>query len=510
MGPPLRCSLAGSPPITTIFQLDISLKDAQGLGDRAHYAGETGAKAVDKSSSFAFRRRSSAGVARGSAHRERRPMTFAFLVNARSLTITDAFFRASRAGGYLFPPDRPTAAVVAALSTHRRRFVLADNGAFNEIGRLARTASAITGPDRWDQILDALRTAADGIDSVAQLTVQLSVAPDAIIGAEDITLAVWLRAGVDEARLRVRRREVARRNVRVASRGAALQQQLAPAEVLTVASAHDYDTANDAGRAFAEAGIRGAAIGFGAFMADDRWAATAKVAGRSRSLGRSLPFRYPRTALVSRGFFDGWNQTGLPAPERFHFLGLGAPIMLPIAALPAMACAAVSFDATSPIKDAVEGTLSVTRPAALKVRTWKVAEAIARGDRTGWSCPCRFCKTFTAAHPFHLDAIRSARSASARPFVSADLRPGASLGSAAPLFRIGTDVLAREAEQARIGHNHWVLGTLTRRLTKRAHDLESIVEISVRQYEANAGAPHYAAAVRLAYEISRPNGHPWS
>jgi hypothetical protein len=432
-----------------------------------------------------------------------------FLVNARSSTITADFYERSAAGGFLFPPDRPTRALTRFLSTSRV-LVLSDNGAFDTIGRLAKNAPLATGTDRWAAVVRDIRAAARLVDPIAQLPTQLSVKPNAIIGIEDITLATWLRSGVDEGKLRALRAEIRRRNVGVAARGVALQQQLTPVQVLTVASAHDYDTAQDAGVAMANAGVRAAAVGFGAFMADDGWTSTAKVHGRVRKLGRLLPSRYLRTALVARGFFDGWATTGQSPPDRFHFLGLGAPIMLPLAALAASACREVSFDATSPIRDATEATLYVSRPASLKVRTWKVADAMSQPKGTRWSCPCSFCRTFTSQHPFDLAALRQLRAAGGPGLSAADLRTGGRLADIAPLFRIGGGALGRSAEAARIGHNHWVLGTMARRLTTASHDLEPWVARHVADYRANAGADHFAEAVRLAFEITRPAGDFWS
>ncbi len=435
-------------------------------------------------------------------------MRCSFLVNARNSTISADFYERSAAGGFLFPPDRPTRALTRFLATSRI-LVLSDNGAFESIGRLANSAALTTSPDRRNTAVRTIRAAAKSVDPIAQLPVQLSVNPNAIIGIEDITLAAWLRSDVDETQLRGLRAEIRRRNTRVAERGVALQQRLAPVQVLTVASAHDYDTARDAGVAMADAGVRAAAIGFGAFMADDGWASTAKVSGRVRRLGRLLPSRYLRTALVARGFFDGWTTTGQPPPDRFHFLGLGAPIMLPLAALAASACPQVSFDATSPIRDATEATLYVSRPASLKVRTWKVAEAMARPQGTKWSCPCSFCRTFTSLHPFDPIALRQLRAAGGPNLSAADLKAGGRLADITPLFRIGGGAVGRSAEAARIGHNHWVLGTMARQLTTASRDLEPWVARHVARYRANAGAGHFAEAVRLAFEITRQGGDFW-
>jgi hypothetical protein len=338
--------------------------------------------------------------------------------------------------------------------------------------------------------------------------VQLAVHPDAIIGAEDITLAVWVRARLSEPILRARRGEIADRNARTAHRGLDLVARLPNIQVINVASAHDYDSAHDAGEKFAAAGLTAAAMGFGAFMADDQWVSSVVVRGHARRLPRSLPMRYIRTALVSRGFFDGWASVR-GAPTRFHFLGLGAPIMLPLAALSARDCPQLTFDATSPIKDAVGGSLYVSRPAPLTVRTWKVADRLASSTSDRWTCPCGFCRSFVKAHPFDLEAARTLRLSRAAPYTSDDLRADQPLGKAMPLFRIAVDPLGRKAEQSRIGHNHWALGTLANKLTESAANLESYVEKHVTSYEQNAGATYFADAVRLAFEIVRARGTFW-
>ena len=101
-------------------------------------------------------------------------------------------------------------------------------------------------------------------------------------------------------------------------------------DYLPVASAQDYDSAYDAGREFAAAGLTAAALGFGAFMNDDTTTRQIKIRGRTRRVDPAMPTRYLGTALVARGFWDGWHAERNDAPERFHFLGLGAPIMIAI------------------------------------------------------------------------------------------------------------------------------------------------------------------------------------
>lgn len=422
---------------------------------------------------------------------------FSFLVNARPSTLSREFLSGMYAGGILFPPDRATAATVAALAgPWRRRFVLADNGAFDAIGRIA--ASLPTSADNAAKI-KAVRMAAGAVDSNSQLTEQLAVRPDAVIGPEDITLACWLRAGVGETDLVQRRNELRRRNSSVARRGSNMQAAHPELTVYTVASAHDYDSAFDAGQALGDEGVRAVAMGFGALMADDSWATRIKHRGRWLPLPRALPMRYLRTAQAVRGFFDGWAASGSTAPNRFHFLGLGAPVVLPVSAYAARSVPRVTYDATSPIKDAAQGTLYVSEPAQLKVRTWNVLERMVLDPEHRWNCPCQFCRAFCLVHP--IDEARIQMLASRRrPLTPGDLRVGRVAAQAVPLFAVGPGPLGRAAEEARAGHNHWIVGLTLRRLSA-AVDLRAAAAADVADYAANAGAAHFGQSVALAWDL---------
>lgn len=406
-----------------------------------------------------------------------------FLVNARPSTLGSGFLDDARAGGYLFPPDAASRPVVEALRA-TRRFVLSDNGAFELIGQLTRDVGRP--PD-----LAALGRRAAGSAVMQQLPEQMAVRPQAVIGPENLTVAVWLRAGADEATLRGRRSAIRRRNEQVAQRAAELASRLPGVRVLGVASAHDHDSAADAGRAFAAAGLRDAAMGFGAFMADDSWAADVKVGGRTRPLPRALPTRYVRTAAIAAGFFATWGSVG----RHFHFLGLGAPVMLPLVVLAGRDVELLTFDATSPIKDAVDGTWYVEKPAALKVRTWRVAERVLRGGAT-WDCPCPFCRRFLAVRPLDLSRARAVQGDA--PVTVADLAPAGRLSEPLSLFAVGR----RPSEEARMGHNHWVLGRLTAELsTTDSSRLAAVVQRRVGAYVDHAGAAPYSDAVRLGHQL---------
>jgi hypothetical protein len=234
---------------------------------------------------------------------------------------------------------------------------------------------------------------------------QRAVSPTRLIGAEDISMAIWLALDIEPAYVGFPRRSYRRLNEAVARTAVREIEELSGAGAAgyyAVASAVDYNTAYDAGRVFADAGLTHAAIGFGAYMADDHSSDYVIVGRRRVDFGARMPNRYLRTALVARGFWDGFRTSSTAAPHGFHFLGLGAPIMLGLVALAGWGTELLSFDATSPIRDAVEGTLYVSAPAPLKLRTRRIAKQLASGEREEWDCPCPFLWAIRGRAPIRL------------------------------------------------------------------------------------------------------------
>jgi hypothetical protein len=220
-----------------------------------------------------------------------------------------------------------------------------------------------------------------------------------------------------------------------------------------------------------------------------------------------MPNRYLRTALAARGFWDGYRKQAGSPPEGFHFLGLGAPIMIGIAALSAWGSADLTFDATSPIKDAVEGTLYISKPAYLKIRTQKSALRLASGTGLKWDCPCPFCKDFTNKHPFDYEEGNSwYKKMKPADVTAADLSPDGALYKAYPLFSEPHGGELRKAVTfTRMGHNHWALEDILARLRKNATSLAKLkkhIEGVVSDYEANTSSNQFGDAVRFAYKLA--------
>jgi len=462
-----------------------------------------------------------------------------FAINARPETVAARFRGTLKSWGYLVPPSGLTKGLRKSIEGLIKADVpiIVDNGLFDDITRISNElAAGISGTKAalaaeearlgrtpaWRDLTKSIAKkrlkladllavearVARGMD----LLDQLALGTNGVIGAEDITAALWLRAGLDSPAMPMARQELRRRNRAVATAASKTVKSL-PAKVrptyLPVASAFDYDSAYDAGEAFAAAGLRGAAMGFGAFMADNSFTDRIVVNRSTRRLHRPLPMRYLRTALVARGFWDGWRESAGQAPRRFHFLGLAAPIMVPLVAVAARGTPLLSFDATSPIRDAVEGTLYSSVGAYLKIRTRKLAWRLATGQLRSWSCPCGFCHAFARQYPF--DYVRGRRWGSDHPnsedVGAATLQPGGDLYTAYPLMSEPRGGERRKAvSYARSGHNHWVVSEVMRDLRKHGKSratLEKHVARIVDLYQRATSDSHFAEAVSLGFDIVR-------
>jgi hypothetical protein len=458
-----------------------------------------------------------------------------FAVNLRVDTATDAVVSALRPWGWLAAPGNASQAAVR-FANQSGRELIADNGNFARIGRIAtahraegrRLRAEVTRLERTigrsaqrRDLPASLATAFDllaatvvtesGVAAVADqllLDRQLKMRPTRLIGVEDLVMAALLAVHIEpqyldwpRARWRTINRDVARRAAKIAR---------APAEVVdrvyTVASALDHASAFDAGREFARAGIVRVAMGFGAYMSDDYSEDRVRLGRRTVVFGEELPMRYIRTALVARGFVDGYRAVAGTPPQAFHFLGLGAPIMLGVVAVAAAGIGTVSFDAMSPIRDAVEGTLYSHRGAYLKIRTRAIARRICDGERS-WHCACPFCTTFAAANPSDEAAARAWGAAHPGVAVPAQaLRPVGELYGALPLLAEPAGGSQRRAvSEARAGHNQWVLTRICAQLqpAARAGRLEAHVGRVVERYERATNSPRFARAVRFGFDVAR-------
>jgi hypothetical protein len=466
--------------------------------------------------------------------------SYRFVVNLRSDTFAEPFRDLIPTPAYLLSADHATPAMRGLAGGVRAQDLdlFADNGNFNLIGQTA----AVFG-DRAGEVLQKVRSAEGGLGHRARRgelpaplrneatdlawevrrfardlsgegdgarDIQLELDPSHLIGVEDISMACWLAMNLEPTYLDIDRGDYRRQNESVVRNTGArlrdLPQRLAR-NYYPVASAVDYNTAFDAGRAFGRAGLHRAAMGFGAYMADDHYTDHAYIGLRRLDLAEPMPQRYLRTALAATGFWAGYRGETGRAPYGFHFLGLGAPIVMALVALAAWGSRDLTFDATSPIRDAGEGTLYLTRPTYLKVRTRSAAERLTSSPDETWACPCPFCKRFVRAHPYDYPEGRRRWEATGRSTVeAADLRPGGALYEAYPLLsEPDPGDLRLEVNLARSGHNHWALEGITEELEDAATSRESLLDFVdwvVSVYEQKTNSSHFARSVRFGFQLA--------
>jgi hypothetical protein len=471
---------------------------------------------------------------------------YRFVVNLRSDTFAEPFRDSIPTPAYLLGANKATAGMRDLASGVREQGLdlFADNGNFELIGRTeahfrdraqevlrkVRTAEARLGrrarrgdlparlrKEATDLAWEVRRFAKDLIgEGDRARDVQLGLGPTHLIGVEDISMACWLALDLEPPYLEVDRGDYRRQNETVARNAEArlrnLPRRLAR-KYYPVASAVDHNTAFDAGQAFADAGLSRAAMGFGAYMADDHYTDHAYIGRRRLDLSEQMPQRYLRTILAATGFWAGYRSRAGRAPYGFHFLGLGAPIVMALVALAAWGSRDLTYDATSPIRDAGEGNLYLTRPTYLKVRTRRAAERLTSSPDERWECPCPFCKRFVQAHAFDYMEGRRRWEATGRSTVgAADLRPGGALHEAYPLLsEPDPGELRTDVNLARSGHNHWALVRITEELGQASTSRESLrdfVDWVVSVYEQKTNSSRFARSVRFGFQLADGGASP--
>ena len=467
------------------------------------------------------------------------PCSFQFMVNLNADTASTQFQERLGPEGYLLAPANISPAIIKTVKSiaGENKKIFIDNGNFSLIGDLADEYR-----DQADKVLAPVRAfekkhkrkpssqemSAPAIHAIKELALQVqarchqlvpygktvisrqtSVDGTHFIGCEDITMATWLCLDLEHDYLGLLRDDYRSLNHRVAEQAAKLAKTLEKRiadNYYPVASAVSYDTAFDAGQEFALAGIVKVAMGFGAYSADGNFCDTVVIKDRRVALPEPLPARYLRIVLVARGFWEGYRAVAGKSPQAFHFLGLGTPLFMALCALAAQTTWEVTFDATSPMKDAAEGTLYVSKPAFLKIKTTAAAKRLVTDSTARWDCPCPFCRNFVKQYPFDYQAgVGGWKEKGRNSVVSDDLKPNGVLFKALPLFsEPNAGPLRKAVSFARMGHNHWVIGEMTDQLTDAAKKgaVDAFVKKVITGYSDRAKSQIYSRAARCALELA--------
>ncbi len=469
-----------------------------------------------------------------------------FLFNLRKETYNDAIITCLNPRGYLLAPKYATKVNKKYIDSLRftDKIVLIDNGNFSLINTIRKKYKkksrelwlkiqaiekqnnhSIYTKDVPDYLRKEYKSLAKkvrkDVKALAKngdiyLEEQLKLSPTHIIGVEDITMATWLSLNIEPEYVKFSRKKYRNYNKYV-TKLALNRLNILPSSLsenyYPVASAVSYNTAYDAGKIFAQANIKKISMGFGAYMADNNWIDHFYIGRKKIQLPDKVPNRYIRTVLVMKGFLEGYKSVANKSPKAFHFLGLGAPIMIPLVVTCSWKVKNLTFDATSPIKDATKGgTLYTSKPAFLKVRTRKVAFRLASDENIKWDCPCPFCQDFIQNYPFKYDLAHAWFKEEKRKKVTAkDLRPRGALYKAFPLFSEPKSSKLRNAiNHTRIGHNHWILTSLMKSLRKNGNtkgEITQLVSKIVEDYSTHGGSKRYIAAIKFSFDLLSDEHH---
>lgn len=390
-----------------------------------------------------------------------------------------------------------------AESAHRRRLAAVRAGTYPRPGTLPEDVTAA-----YDRLARDVEVAAvvPPEDAAAALVAQRALDPVYLIGPESLAVSVLLAVGVQPEYLS-EPYGLAQRGAALAIRGAKEAESARSPSVFATLHAWDYHSAVAAGADAAKMELTGIATGLGGALQDRSFVDFRIEHGRVVELGAAVPRPYLRVIEIAAGLHVGFVQATGTRP-RFHALGAGSPIVLPLLALLGDIDTYTATDSTSPIVDAWTSpttSLYVANPAPAKLKATQLAQRWLE-DGVGLVCACAACRTFNRAYPPRLDAARDWWMSEGRPAIARTHLTGGPLATFFPLLGdVEEPRQRRAAAMARVSHNHAVLRGVELRLRAAARRgrLTAAVEAIVQRYLAGPADPGWKAAVSAASEVAR-------
>ncbi len=315
------------------------------------------------------------------------------------------------------------------------------------------------------------------------LSGQAAVEPDFFMCLEDLTIPLLTILGIDPACTGRQRRSFVKMqsgSIRLAEE--VLGGRLGAFHGLPYATLHGYDYESAfqaAGKAGTIAGLQGVATGLASFLNDREYVNGYRFKGRWVWIKnrQNIPRRYLRAMLVTLGMIDGFAAQRGAAP-RFHALGAGSPILLPLLALCASGSPFFSADSTAPEKNASMGKIFVSVPAPLTLSVENIATALVEGRRS-WDCPCPHCAELLAHLPIDLAAARQIYSAEIAPrkIELEDLKKPDGIGRHLSIcWEANQTPEARRVHKARVNHNHWAIAEIIQGIRRHSQDYRTLRE----------------------------------
>lgn len=328
----------------------------------------------------------------------------------------------------------------------------------------------------------------------AALAAQSATEPLVLTCLEDLTVPILVQLDLEPQNLGRWRKFLVRlqdRGLRLADQ--VLRGSLGPVsgDPHAVVHALDYDGAFQAGaKAAAIRNLTGIATGLASFLNDRNFTASYVLQGRRYFTKgkKTVPQRYIRALAVTGGLINGFHSIRGKLP-RFHGLGAGSPIVIPLLSLLGRGSPLFSVDSTAPEKNASMGKLFVDQPAPMTVTVEKVANALLEG-RKRWDCPCPHCAEIQKAMPFDLEAARKFREAKlgGKPVEKRHLEKAGGIGRhLSLLWESYVQPHRKLIMRARTNNSHWVMSRITaaiREHSSSAKKLRSWVGGMCEAYQA--------------------------
>lgn len=169
-----------------------------------------------------------------------------------------------------------------------------------------------------------------------------------------------------------------------------------------VVHALDHDMAYEVGQRVAAADIiTGIASGLGSFLCSRRWSTNCCLHGDRIDFNRNLPYSYHLVLQVTLGLVEGYKRVAGQAP-RFHALGVGSPILMPLVILAAHDSPLLSFD-SSVVERVAAGGKMFSPETGQELHLLR--EVVLRGRH--WDCHCSACTHFLSRYPIDYAGVEA-------------------------------------------------------------------------------------------------------
>lgn len=348
------------------------------------------------------------------------------------------------------------------------------------------------------------------IRNVIQL--QNKMNPSYIIGMEDLTIVTLTGLNLEPEYTNIHvsdYEEFIYRAISFAKKTEEFNFGEVNSDVFAGLHAINYDTAIKGGELAGAENVFGIASGLLGALKDKSYTNFRIENGQIIESTDSYPRSYVRVAEIAAGFFEGYAKTA-GKRLRFHALGAGSPILLLIIGVLGDNMTFNATDSTAPIQDAVAHpiiSLYVDEPAPRKLNTFKIADYWLKENK-GWSCSCPYCKKFDIAFPPDLQSAKNWWLSEGRRNINKyDMNSNRQLSNYFPLLCRHTNPEKNNlANLTRIGHNHWILKRIEKKIRNKLNNPTEIIDWLHETIDTYVSLPgtskSWALSAKIASQIT--------